>query len=282
MPDVTIINMSGHSSKFSHQLASMIKEQGRNYVAMLGGQHYSDTEGNREYYQNANHILVHTQLQKSDMQKMQLFKDLDIRVFPLGVDCDIFKPSEHFDPTPKLLYVGRILEWKRIHLAIEAIDKLVQNGHPHAILNIIGPVVSKAYYTSLLDLVHRKSLQKNVQFLGHKEHSELPEYFQSANLFTLPSDKETFGMVMIEAMACGTPVAGIDCPGGPKDVITHNFDGLLSTPENYSQTILDYYKDIGVMKKLKTNAIKKAVDNFGINETYKVLKQSIHSCIKAY
>ncbi len=45
MPDVTIINMSGHSSKFSHQLASMIKEQGRNYVAMLGGQHYSDTEG---------------------------------------------------------------------------------------------------------------------------------------------------------------------------------------------------------------------------------------------
>ena len=75
-PDVTIINMSGHSSKFSHQLASMIKEQGRNYVAMLGGQHYSDTEGNREYYQNANHILVHTQLQKSDMQKMQLFYPL--------------------------------------------------------------------------------------------------------------------------------------------------------------------------------------------------------------
>ncbi|HBY69151.1 MAG TPA: hypothetical protein DEG69_16225, partial [Flavobacteriaceae bacterium] len=108
---------------------------------------------------------------------------------------------------------------------------LKENGFPGATLKVIGPISSQGYFDRLLNLIKEKDLQNNIEFLGHKEHAELPKYFQEANLFTLPSDKETFGMVMIEAMACETPVAGIDCPGGPADVITHQKDGLLSSPE---------------------------------------------------
>ena len=118
------------------------------------------------------------------------------------------------------------------------------------------------------------SLEKNVFFLGHKEHSELPFYFQQADLFTLPSDKETFGMVMIEAMACGTPVAGMNCPGGPTDVITHGLNGILTTPAKYSEEILNYFKNKDRQKNISEQARIKAVNEYSIEATTKVLKTS--------
>lgn len=278
-PDVTIINMSGHSSPFSHELSKVILKNHKQYIAMLGGQHYSDTTINRDYYKNANHILVHTYLQKNDMEKMEMFKGLDIRVFPLGVDCEVFKPLPQINSSPKLLYVGRIVEWKRIHLAIEAVKMLTENGFPEASLNIIGPVFSEDYLGSLKAMIAEYDLLYNVQFLGHMEHYELPTYFQEADLFTLPSDKETFGMVMIEAMACGTPVAGIDCPGGPADVITHLENGLLTTPDNYSQTILEYFKNKEIVAEIENKARKKVLDEYSIQATYMVFEESINSAL---
>lgn len=281
-PDVTIINMSGHSSPFSHELAKLILSKGKQYIPMLGGQHYSETKENIEYYKNAHHILVHTHIQKEAMQQMDMFKGKEIGVFPLGVDVDFFKPDatqKAIHKAPKLLYVGRIVEWKRIHLAIEAIKLLKENGFVNASLKIIGPVSSQEYFDFLKEKVKAYNLLDNVSFLGHKEHNELPSFFKEADLFTLPSDKETFGMVMIEAMACGTPVAAINCPGGPLDVITPNLDGLLSSPEEYSKMILEYFKDTERIKTLPLNARKKAVEDFSIYTTYKVLKNSIEKIL---
>jgi len=271
--------MSGHSSPFSYELSKIILEKGKNYIAMLGGQHYTDNQMFREYYKNANHILVHTHIQKQEMERLDLFKGLDIRVFPLGVDCAIFKTMDKKPIGPNLLYVGRIVEWKRIHLAIEAIQLLKENGFADARLRIIGPISSENYYKSLKNMLIDKRLEKNVEYLGHKEHSELPGYFQEADLFTLPSDKETFGMVMIEAMACGTPVAGIDCPGGPADVITHLENGLLSTPENYAVTILDYFKNSERAREIGKNAREKVIKEYSINATFEVLRESVKAAL---
>ena len=81
----------------------------------------------------------------------------------------------------------------------------------------------------------------------------MPDYYNNADVFLLPSDKETFGMVMIEAMACGTPVAGINCPGGPADVIENNKDGILCAVEEYSNRIVEYFKDKGYNTILSYN-----------------------------
>lgn len=275
-PDVTIINMSGHSSPFSYELSKIILANNKKYIAMLGGQHYSENDKNKTYYKNAHHILVHTHMQKKQMESMPMFKGKDIRVFPLGVDCNVFKPSiEEKSKTPQLLYVGRIVEWKRVHMAIEALHKLVNAGFDQATLNIIGPVTSKEYLLQLKQIVIDLKLDKNVFFLGHKEHDELPYYFQKANLFTLPSDKETFGMVMIEAMACETPVAGINCPGGPADVITHGKNGLLTSPENYADEIVSYFKNEQLQESICKEARLKAKNEYSIEVTSNVLKNSI-------
>jgi glycosyltransferase involved in cell wall biosynthesis len=280
-PDVTIINMSGHSSPFSHQLAKLIISQDKQYVAMLGGQDYLDTPENRWYYKQANHILVHTELQKQDMLTMSMFKNIDIRVFPLGVDCEVFSPKGEVNYSgPKLLYVGRIVEWKRIHLAIEAVALLVKNGFSDAYLDIIGPVFSDKYMNQIQLLIKEKKLSTNVTCHALKKHVELPYYFQHADLFCLPSDRETFGMVMIEAMACGTPVAAINCPGGPSDVIINNVDGILSSPENYADSILKLFRNRELLKEMKVNARNKVLQKYSIAGTTRALNESINLALK--
>jgi len=281
-PDVTIINMSAQSSKFSYELSKIILKNNKRYITMLGGQNYIDNEWIRNYYKNAHHILVHTHLQKEIMEKMELFKNLDIRVFPLGVDCEYFKPKKDESKIidPKLLYVGKIVEWKRVHLAVEALNKLINNGFTNATLKIIGPTTSKDYLTKIKNLISEYKIENNVFLLGHIQHDDLPKYFQDADLFLLPSDRETFGMVMIESMACGTPVAGMNCPGGPLDVITNNVDGILSTPENYAIDILEIFKNKVHLESLKLNARKTVLEKYSIEETTRVLKKSIEDCIK--
>lgn len=279
-PDVTIINMSGHSSPFSYQLSKVILQQGKKYIAMLGGQHYTDNIMYRDYYKNAHHILVHTHLQKQSMEQLELFEGVDIRVFPLGVDCGVFKPRESNSKSNiELLYIGRIVEWKRIHLAIEAIHHLIKNGYSDAVLNIIGPVFSEKYLKELQDYVIANNLEKNVFFLGLKNHYELIPYFQEADLFLLPSDKETFGMVMIESMSCGTPVVGIDCPGGPKDVILNGTDGLLSSPKMYSNDVLNLIQNKEKLMEMQKNARQKVLDQYSIQKTTAVLDQSINDAL---
>ena len=248
---------------------------------MLGGQHYSDNERNRAYYKNAHHILVHTHLQKMEMLQLDLFKGHDIRVFPLGVDCSLFSPGIKINKSPSLLYVGRILELKRIHMAIEALKELVNNGFNSASLDIIGPISSESYYIFLKNMVNEFGLQKNVNFHSQKQHADLVPFYQQADLLTLPSRSESFGMVMTEAMACGTPVAAIDCPGGPKEVIEHEKDGILISPEDYSTTILKYFENPKLLVEMSVNARKKALDSYSLNASYKALEDSINSILNS-
>jgi len=280
MPDITIINMSGHSSNYSFELSRRILSKGKKYIPMLGGQHYSDNDRNRLYYKNADHILVHTNNQKKEMLSMDMFKNLDIRVFPLGIDTNVFKPllqpnNINNERDPELLYVGRIVEWKRIHIAIETLKSLIKCGYPKGILKIIGPISSKDYYNKLVKLVADNNLSDNVEFIKETSHHELVSIFQNADLLMLPSNLETFGMVMIESMACGTPVAAIDCPGGPAEVIKHNDNGILTTLDDYSRYIIDYFHNLKLRRSIINNAIKTVNNNYSLDNTYRVLVKSI-------
>ena len=80
LPHTTIINMSGHWSQFSFELSQLLISQGRKFIPMLGGQHFSDNSENREFYCKADHTCSCNMLKKL-MLDTKLFQDLDIRVF---------------------------------------------------------------------------------------------------------------------------------------------------------------------------------------------------------
>ena len=282
-PDVTIINMSGHSSPFSHELGTLITGKGKPYIAMLGGRHYSDRPWAREYYKNANHLIVHTNLQRKAMSAMEMFSGLDIRVLPLGVDCQYFSPAESRKNTGSisLLFIGRILELKRIHLAIEVLKKLKSTLVIPVTLRIVGPVVSELYYFSLQQLIKEYSLEHAVEFMGYQDHSRVRDLLREVDLLLLPSTSETFGMVIVESMACGVPVAGIEGADGPEEIIENGVNGVMVPVAQYVDATAEFMLRDEHQKDASRKAAREtAVNKFSIEVTYSVLKQSIADCSK--
>jgi len=240
--DVTIINMSGHGSGYTFAYAKKLKAKSKPYVAMIGGVNMSLKGVALEYYKNANHILVHTLSQKKQLQKDSEFAKLDIRVLPLGIDTSLFKAKLTSDTNSgqlyQLLYVGRISRLKRIEIAIETVCFLKDRGL-NVQLDIIGFNSDTNYKLELIEIIHSLEIEKNVNFLGSKKQKDLVEHYQQADLLLLPSEHESFGMVMVEAMACGTGVIAIKGSVGPEEVICNGENGYVCKKECYAQKIFD-------------------------------------------
>jgi len=138
--------------------------------------------------------------------------DGDILSWTRGVDRDTFTPAlrEGF-PGKYLLCVSRVSKEKNL----EAFFELDYPGYQKIMVGD-GP---------MLDTYREQ--YPDVTFTGFKTGVELARYYANAEVFVFPSQWETFGIVMIEAMACGTPVAAYPCQG-PEDVIDEGVTGCMN------------------------------------------------------
>jgi glycosyltransferase involved in cell wall biosynthesis len=128
-----------------------------------------------------------------------------------GVDIDLFRPRNIrlFGEQPVFLYVGRV-----------AIEKNVK-----AFLDLKLPG-QKVVVGSGPQAAELERLYPDVLFTGPKEGDDLAEAYASADVFVFPSLTDTFGLVLLEALACGLPVAAFPA-SGPKDVLTDPACGVL-------------------------------------------------------
>lgn len=279
--DLTIINMSGHGSKYVFKLARLLKKKEKPYIAMIGGLHMSTKGEALTYYQNAHHIIVHTHLQKRELTNTDGFENIDIRVMPLGVDTEKFIPIKNITTTQEinLLYVGRISRLKQIELAVQTVAELIKSGKKDVKLNIIGPTSDVTYYQELLVLIQQLHLTDSVVFIGALKQNDIIPYYQKADLLLLPSAHESFGMVMVEAMACGTPVAALKGAGGPDEIIINKVSGILSHKDEYYEDVVCYFRDQNRMQYTIQMARKEVRDKFSIITTTGVLKKSINDAL---
>jgi glycosyltransferase involved in cell wall biosynthesis len=124
-----------------------------------------------------------------------------------GVDPGRFHPPPAALPpaAPYILYVGNQYPYKNIARLLEAFAGLMQEGFPHSLLLAGGN--DPRHFPELERLVKKSGLDGRVRFLGYVRQEELPGLYAQAQLFVLPSLYEGFGLPVLEAMACGTPVA---------------------------------------------------------------------------
>lgn len=280
-PDLTIINMSGLGSKYVFDLGKLLLSKGKKYIAMIGGMEVS-FEGNAiEYFKHANHIIVHTLVQKKALLAKSEFQNLEIHVMPLGIDTKVFAPKklDSKQLTGDLLFVGRLSRIKNIECAIDAVHYLLNNGFLKANLRVIGPVSDLLYFNELKELVVSKGLSQNVTFEGSKPYSELVEIYQNSELLLLPSYSESFGMVMTEAMSCGMPVIAIKNSGGADEIIEDGIDGVLTDKLNYNSKILEVLSNEQYYLNLRANAIRKVEKEFSLQKTIEALKFSINKAL---
>lgn len=155
-------------------------------------------------------ILVPTLTSVSEL-KAEKFKNLS--VWSRGVDRDKFKPrlSGSLNTKPILLCVSRASHEKGLD------DFCKLTGDYTKVLAGDGP-----YLETL------KNKYKDVKFLGMMHGKELADLYANADVFVFPSKTDTFGVVMIESMACGTPVAAYPVTG-PIDVIDAGITGIMNT-----------------------------------------------------
>jgi glycosyltransferase involved in cell wall biosynthesis len=140
-----------------------------------------------------------------------------------GVDLNLWSAEPHpttTEPSPRFLFIGRLVDWKRLDLAIRALANV-----PRARLEVIGDGPLRGEWTQLAASLN---LSDRVSFLGWMPQAECAERLRSATALLLPSIYECGGAVVLEAMATGTPVIAIAW-GGPADYLDENC-GVLVTP----------------------------------------------------
>ncbi len=149
--------------------------------------------------------------------KFPSFKEISIVIHP-GVDLHKFRGPSHkqLHSPVHLLYVGRIIRQKGLHVILKCLPILEQANLPFR-LTVIGktPPWEARYARLVLSLAHKQP----VTWKGFIPPDRLPVYYQSADIFLCPSQQnEAFGLVNIEAMASGLPVIASSIGGIPESV----------------------------------------------------------------
>ncbi|MBE9011851.1 glycosyltransferase, partial [Pseudanabaenaceae cyanobacterium LEGE 13415] len=165
---------------------------------------------------------------------------------PLSVDC----------PRPLIVTCGRLAEQKGYPYLLEAFAQ-VRRVMP-ASLWILGEGKLRS---SIEQKIRELGLTDSVTLLGFQNNPY--QYMKAADLFVLASIYEGFGNVLVEAMACQTPVVATDCPSGPGEIITHHLNGLLVPPADsfaLSQAMLDVLSNPSLQCKFSIAGQHRAQD----------------------
>lgn len=163
-----------------------------------------------------------------------------------------------------ILYAGGLRRVKGIEFLIESFNRLKDNFDIDLVIIGSGPDEKKLkQMKSVLELSDR------IKFIPTLPKAEFREYLSKCSVFVLPSLYETFGIVLIEAMASSKPVIASNIPG-PQDVVDHGIDGYLFEKRNLEE--LTHYLNLllgnkGLRTKLGKNARKKVENNYDFKIT---------------
>jgi glycosyltransferase involved in cell wall biosynthesis len=184
--------------------------------------------------------------------------------FPNAVDTKIFQPGEKkVDNT--ILYVGRIVPDKGLHVLLKSLNYMKISLD----LEIIGsPDWNLDYYQNirrLIEIENRRGRHK-IRYLGRVDQTGLIEGYQKASIFVLPSFFEPFGIVLLEAMSCETPVVATHA-GGIPEVVKNGENGILvpvNNPLKLAEAIDYLLENKDVRIKFGKTGRKWVTENFSI------------------
>jgi glycosyltransferase involved in cell wall biosynthesis len=163
-------------------------------------------------------VIANTQSTREVIVQYFLIDPDRILVVPEAVDHAIFRPASPGDQylatlmkykidRPYLLFVSSLWPYKNVHGLIEAYRVLLENCKINHDLVIVGGITWGDYKERLARLVENYGLGERVRFLGHiRDRSEVRDLYVGSDIYIYPSYAETFGLTLLEAMACGTPV----------------------------------------------------------------------------
>lgn len=214
---------------------------------------------------------------KSNLEIMRTLKiSTPITVIPNGYDSKLFYPKDQDSCRKKLnlplgrkiiLTTGGLDEIKGHKYLIQSMQDIVKKK-PNSLCIIVGEGKLR---NKLQKQINSTGLKDNVLLVGFKPHREVINWVNSCDLFVLPSISESFGIVQIEAMACGKPIVATR-NGGSEEIVTSKALGFLvkkKDPKDLSEKIL-----ISLEKQWNQKEIVKQAQNYKLEKVhFQIIKQ---------
>jgi len=207
-----------------------------------------------EIAQQADLLIASTEEEGVDLVNLYGADPERVYVVPPGVDLAMFQPIDRaeargkigYGPGRLLLFVGRLERLKGVEVAIRALALLRDRAHDDVRLLILGEDSGEdgkegeeSEKSRLRSVAVAAGVRDRVDFLGSVAHHELPYFYSAADVLVMPSYSESFGLVGLEAQACGRPVVGSDVTG-LRSVIRDQVSGYLIAshdPAAYAERI---------------------------------------------
>lgn len=244
----SLSGLAAYLSKFRHKTPYVITVQGSDIFKTIHIPIVRSLIGLA--LRKASHIIALSQELKTATTLFGVQAER-ITVIPNGVNISQFPVGSLEGRKNQLIFVGSLIERKGVVFLIKAISALVAK-HPDIQLLIIGEGKDRS---SLEALTKELDLQENITFMGTQPQTRVSELMRESCLFILPSIEEGQGVVLVEAMASGTPCIGSRI-GGIPDVITPEVGALVDVGDMQGLTaaIDTFVSDDESWKRASINA----------------------------
>lgn len=221
----------------------------------------------------ADRVLANSEWTRRYAQQVYRLPEERVATVYLGVDPSAFfakgGPRER-----RFVCVGRLTRFKNVDVVIRAIGRLRARGHRDLRLDVVGRGDDEQ---RLAGLVQELELGSQVVLRGALTRAELVDTLQSSRGLVLASVNEPFGLVPVEAMACGTP-AIVNGSGGPAETVVHGLSGIVlpagpPSPEELADAMESLLED-ALFLRLSRGAVERA-SMFSIGRTTELIRANL-------
>jgi D-inositol-3-phosphate glycosyltransferase len=229
--------------------------------------------------QAADRVIASTHVDRSHLETYYAAERSRVTILPCGVDMDLFRPGDRdmarrslgFGDERLILFVGRIQQLKGIDLLLQAARVLADRrdqGHvpPFRVLMVGGRPSGERNDPAMRELHRLQRIAKElgiedcIEWVGAVDQADLPRYYRAADVTVVPSTYESFGLVALESMACGTPVVA-SAVGGLLATVQNEQSGFLvegREPRDYADRIALLLGASELRQRFSAHAIERA------------------------